>query len=89
MIPQELARKLGKEAVRIIDEALYHAPSGRLVDISNLVEYSVRGTRSYPPDAALLESITGSHQTEIAVENRTTLAAARRLVNAGRNPRGS
>lgn len=85
-ITRELAAQLGKEAVRIIEAGRYHTPSGRLVDIARLIECSVRGTRSYPPDGSVPQTSGGLHHTEVAVENETTLAAVRQLLDGGCNP---
>jgi uncharacterized protein (TIGR02452 family) len=86
MIPRDIAIELGEEAVRTIQTGCYHAPSGRLVNIARLIENSVRQTLSYPPDAVVPETCASLHQTEIEVENETTLAAARRLLASGYKP---
>ena len=52
-----------------------------LEDISNWIQASVEGTRSYPEDAAIPEPLpkAGATQTEIQVINTTTLEAAHAL----------
>lgn len=85
-ISRELAAEYGREAVRITESGKYLAPSGKLVDISEWVQRSIRGTVSYPAGQPFQESITGDYPTKISVENTTTLAAARDLIALGRRP---
>lgn len=85
-ISRDLARQYGEEAVRIIERGSYMAPSGNPVGIADLVEHSLRATVSYPPTRPLPADHAGPYDTRIVVENATTLAAARRLVDAGTNP---
>src|SRR5205823_7936071 len=47
---------------------------------------AVQGTRSYPPDHALIKVEPGNTPTRFEVANETTLAAARRLLTAGLRP---
>ena len=85
-ISRELAAEYGRGAVRITESGEYLAPSGRVVNVSQLVKRSIDGTVSYPPDQPFQESARGNHQTKISVENMTTLEAARRLINEGCRP---
>ncbi len=85
-IPRELAAQYGQQAVQIIRQGAYRAPSGRLVSIADLVERSVQGTLSYAPDQPLPPTHIGLHQTQIEVANETTLAAVQRLRAAGHHP---
>ncbi len=64
----------------------YCAPSGVKIDIKNSVERAVKGTLSYPPDAADTEVALGEYNTAIEVRNETTLSAGKRLLNTGYNP---
>ena len=47
-IPRELAVQYGEQAVQIMRQGVYRAPSGRNVTIADLVEHSTQGTISYP-----------------------------------------
>ena len=85
-ISRETAAGYGRQAVRITESGEYLAPSGRVVDVSQLVKRSVNGTVSYPPGQVYQESARGNHQTKISVENMTTLEAARCLISEGRRP---
>ena len=85
-ISRDVAREYGQEAVRIAEAGEYRASSGRGVRIADMVERSVSGTVNYPPDLKLPESRTGAHVTQVAVENETTLSAARSLLDAGCRP---
>ena len=85
-ISRDVAVQLGSEAVRIIESGQYSAPSGRMVNIADLVERSVRGTTSYPPDSPVAETGAGDYHTEFEVKNETTLSAAQRLLRLGLNP---
>ena len=85
-IPRELAAQYGQQAVQIIQQGAYRAPSGRMVSIADLVERSVQGTVSYAPDRLLPQTRVGSYQTRIEVANETTLAAVQRLRESGHHP---
>ena len=85
-ISRELAAEYGRGAVRITESGQYLAPSGRVVNVSQLVKRSIDGTVSYPPDQPFQESARGNRQTKISVENMTTLEAARRLITEGCRP---
>jgi uncharacterized protein (TIGR02452 family) len=85
-ISRDLAVQYGREAVGIIEAGQYLAPSGKTVNLAQLLERSIQGTKSYPPDSAVLETHIGDNQTVIEVKNETTLAAARRLLDLGHNP---
>ncbi len=82
-ISRELAAEYGHGAVRIAESGEYPAPSGRVVNVSQLVKRSIDGTVSYPPNQPFQESARGNHQTKISVENMTTLEAAHRLILKG------
>jgi uncharacterized protein (TIGR02452 family) len=85
-IPRELAAQYGQQAVQIIQSGAYRAPSGKIVSIADLMERSVQGTTSYPPDVPMPETHIGAHQTRIEVANETTLAAVQRLQKSGLHP---
>jgi uncharacterized protein (TIGR02452 family) len=85
-ISRELAAEYGRQAVRITESGEYLTPSGRLVNISQLVKRSITQTVSYPPDHAFREDVKGDYPTEISVENTTTLEAAHRLILEGFRP---
>ena len=85
-ISRELAAQYGRQALQIIQAGQYHAPSGPVVRIADLIGRSVQGTESYPPDTPLPEIHVGSYQTRIEIANETTLAAVQRLCIAGHHP---
>jgi uncharacterized protein (TIGR02452 family) len=85
-IPRELAAQYGQEAVQIIRDGAYRAPSGALVSIAGLLERSTVGTTSYPPDVALPQTQVGDYRTRIEIANETTLAAVQRLRASGHHP---
>jgi uncharacterized protein (TIGR02452 family) len=83
---RSFAADLGRETLRILNAGRYTNPAGTVVEIADLVERSVAGTCSYPPDATLPRSLLGEKQTHIEVANESTLAAAFRLVHQGYRP---
>jgi len=85
-ISRELAAHYGREAVQITVAGQYNAPSGQTVALDDLIERSVEGTVSYPPESSLPERHVGNLQTRISVENRTTLSAAKHLLDSGYRP---
>jgi len=85
-ISRELAAQYGQEAIAIIDSGEYRTTTGKLIRISYLIDTSVKGTKSFPPDQNLPQPSQGEHDTRIEVRNETTLAAAKRLLDAGLNP---
>ena len=87
LISRELAARYGEEAVQIMENGAYRAASGKMVGIADLLQRSVKGTTSYPPDIALPQEWVGIHQTGIEVVNETTLAAVQRL-RASEGPGG-
>jgi uncharacterized protein (TIGR02452 family) len=80
------AAALGQEADRILADGHYVAPSGRRVDIADLVRRAVEGTVAYPHDEPAPALVPGSRPTQIEVVNETTLSAASRLVAQGHRP---
>jgi len=46
-ISRELAAQYGEEAVQIIQDGAYRAPSGKMVSIAGLLERSVKSTTPY------------------------------------------
>jgi uncharacterized protein (TIGR02452 family) len=82
-LPRERAAALGQDTRRILDEGGYTTERGTFVDLAPLIARARAGTRSYPPDAVLPEQLLGPHTTTVQVTNESTLAAARRLVEAG------
>ena len=83
---RELAARYGEEAVQIMENGAYRAASGKMVGIADLLQRSVKGTTSYPPDIALPQEWVGIHQTGIEVVNEPTLAAVQRLRGSGHHP---
>lgn len=88
--PREVSRAaaaaMGVEAVAITAAGRYTAPSGAVVDIAPWVERAVEDTTEHPPEERIPLPPPGAHATRITVTNETTLAAARRLLDAGRTP---
>jgi hypothetical protein len=86
-IDRQRARLLGEEAVRYIEQGWYPAPDGRSVSWSAAVKHAVDSKVSIPPDTELPTPAPASHPvTVVEIANETTLAAARRLVEAGMRP---
>ena len=82
-IPRELANKLGREAMQVIELGLYASPSSRQVDIAADIASSVARTTHLPPDHRHTFPRTGSFATAIEVTEETSLAAAARHDAAG------
>jgi uncharacterized protein (TIGR02452 family) len=82
-IPRELANKLGREAMMIIELGLYASPTGRQVDLAADIATSVAQTTHLPPDHRHTTPRTGSHATAIEVTDETSLSAAARHDAAG------
>jgi uncharacterized protein (TIGR02452 family) len=74
--------QMAQETVRILADGHYISPANRRVDIGSAIAAAVAGTREFPPEqtVTLPPGLYRRHATEIAVENETTLSAARRLV---------
>ncbi len=85
-IPRELANKLGREAVQIIELGLYASPTNRQVDIAADIAAAVARTTHLPPDHRHTFPRTGGHATLTEVTEETSLAAARRQIAEGRRP---
>ena len=85
-ISREKAAAYGSETVEIIRQGKCTTPSGQAVSIADDLERSVRGTVSYPPDATVPESASGSNKTNIEIKNETTLSAATHLLVSGYKP---
>jgi uncharacterized protein (TIGR02452 family) len=83
---RQRAAKLGQETVRIIEAGRYTTEKGKVVEVGDLLRRAVSGTCSYPPNHPLPEPQAGNKETQIEVENATTLAAARQLIHAGYRP---
>jgi uncharacterized protein (TIGR02452 family) len=80
------AAALGQETVRILEAGHYQTEAGTVVEIEEQLRRAVAGTCSYPPDQPLHALAPGSKETHIEVANESTLAAARRLIEAGQRP---
>lgn len=85
-ISRELAAEYGRQAVEITDSGEYLNPSGKVVNISQLVRRAIENTMSYLPNQSFAESVNGNHQTGISIENTTTLDAASSLIAEGYRP---
>ncbi|MEY4132318.1 MAG: hypothetical protein RL592_376 [Verrucomicrobiota bacterium] len=82
-IPRELAKKLGREAMQVIELGLYASPSSRQVDIAADIASAVARTTHLPPDHRHTFPRTGPHATTIEVTEETSLSAAARHDAAG------
>jgi uncharacterized protein (TIGR02452 family) len=81
------AAQLGQSAVRIGEAGSYQRQDRRMVAIAEAVERSRAATLSIPPDAPLPDPPTPAvGETMVQVANETTMAAGRRLVQAGSRP---
>jgi uncharacterized protein (TIGR02452 family) len=82
-IPRELANKLGREAMKVIELGLYASPTSQQVDIAADIADAVARTTHLPPDHRHTTPRTGSHATAIEVTEETSLSAAARHDAAG------
>lgn len=85
-ISRERAAQLGEQTRSILAERHYIDGTGNVVELGELLDRAISGTRSYPADHAVRPEWAGSHQTVISVRNESTLVAARRLAEAGERP---
>lgn len=83
VIPRELANKLGREAMQVIELGLYATPTSRQVDLAADIASAVARTTHLPPDHRHTFPRAGAHATLIEVTEETSLAAARRHDDAG------
>ena len=90
LIDRASARELAQTALEIIRRGAYYT-NNQSVSVADAVARCVAATISLPPDAALPESLPASpapiaHTLTLSVANETSLAAAKRFVNAGKRP---
>jgi uncharacterized protein (TIGR02452 family) len=85
-ISRTRAAELGRETLRILEIGQYQNAAGETVAIGDLVQAAVKGTVAYPPDRALAAPKSSDRATQFEVRNESTLAAARRCVEAGERP---
>lgn len=86
-IDRSIARRLGTEAVRFIEQGWYPSPDGRRVAWADVVERARKAAITIPPDAQLPDGPASSCGTTlIEIANETALAAGRRLVEEGQRP---
>jgi uncharacterized protein (TIGR02452 family) len=83
--PRELATKLGREAMQVIDLGLYATPTSRQVDLADDIASAVARTTHLPPDHRHTFPRTGAHATRVEVIAGTSLGAARRHFDEGLN----
>jgi len=69
------ATQLGEEAVRIIRIGYYHLVDGPRIELGEKIRKSVHDTVSYPPEKLLPQTARGNHNTQIKIQNCTTLTA--------------
>lgn len=86
-VPRDVAAALGRSAAEAAARGYYVYGIDRRVDWSLDVQAACSARVSIPPDAPLLTHASISFtETRIQVTNETTLAASRRLVEAGSKP---
>lgn len=84
-LPRDEAKRRGEAMVTAIGAGNYRSAAGVVVDFSSLLEAATAGTVEFEPadDVSLARPSNGVRSTTVTVENTTSLAAARELVNAG------
>jgi uncharacterized protein (TIGR02452 family) len=80
------AAELGRQALQILQEGTYMAPSGHIVDLRDAIARARADTQTYAPEREIPLAANRGHATQIAVTNETTLSAASKLVAAGHHP---
>ncbi len=80
------ATQLGEEAVRVIRIGYYHLVDGPRIELVEKIRNSVHDTVSYPPEKLLPQTARGNHNTQIKIQNCTTLTAVQMLMFRGSNP---
>lgn len=85
-ISREIARELGKQAIEILSSEGYVTCSGSRIDLKESILRSVSGTVTYFPTDPLGTNVPGNESTKIGVQNQTTLATAKSLIENGFNP---
>lgn len=81
----ELARQ-GQETLSILRAGGYRAPGDRWVQLAQRLDGCRTRTCAYPPEQDVPRPGSPSRASAIAVENSSTLATARRLVDSGHHP---
>lgn len=76
----------GREAVAILEDGGYEAPSGRRVDVRASVDRAVSATHDYRPEEAIGAPAVRCAKTRIRVVNGTSLASAREMAARGPAP---
>lgn len=85
LMERDVAARLGREAVAIVDDGGYVAPSGKRVDLRADVARAVAGTVTFPPETDVAFPARGpASRTTYTVVNRTTLEACREWAAAGK-----
>ena len=86
-VHRDVATALGQSAVEASERGYYVHGTDRKVDWSHEVQAACNAKVSIPPDAPLpVLTSTSFTETRVQVTNETTLAASRRLVEAGLKP---
>lgn len=79
------AAELGRTAVEATETGTYRNAAGAVVDWREAVSEAIAAKRSIPPDAPLPAFVSDRFpQIRVQVANETTLIAARRLAEAGK-----
>ncbi|GAB2605702.1 TIGR02452 family protein [Streptomyces capparidis] len=76
-------RALAGQTVRIVEAGWYPAPSGRTVSVGDPVARAAAGTALYGPGPVPVPEAGAARATSFEVTGEGSLAAARRLVDAG------
>jgi len=85
-ISRELARSLGLEVVDILKQGYYRTESGKVIRISDALQAAAEGTVTYVSEDSLPTIWDGNYETQVEVQNTTTLRAAKTLIDDGLNP---
>lgn len=82
MKPNELV-KIADETVEIIDNGMYTNHLDEEVDLDDLLDISVQGSKYYPQSGWETPSITDKYIPDVTVTEETTGQAAQRLIETG------
>jgi uncharacterized protein (TIGR02452 family) len=83
LLPRDVAARLGRETVQILQARSYETPSGRTVDLGAVLDAAVRGTVEYPPERQLPHPSARGPKPRITIENETVLSVGHRMSETG------
>lgn len=86
-IPRDIARQLGRSAVKACDDGYYDGPQGEKIDWRELVDQAIAEKVSIAPRDKLATNPRDIYRkTNVEIRNETTLMASKRLVEEGHRP---